>query len=168
MPGNENNPCLRTLEPLLEREEIIFPPAQGVQQPGERVPYPTLQAVANLHIIQMEDLLQLEREVMLGMEQKAIGRFRMEQQTFLSSENPESLRSNLYSNRMSRNKDKHLLKTSLMHGSECKKYTFYTYPRTKPRVVYFSRDKSWFNNSSKLLSTCYLSLYIFIGIRLKF
>jgi hypothetical protein len=26
----------------------------------------------------MEDLLQLEREVMLGMEQKAIGRFRME------------------------------------------------------------------------------------------
>jgi len=78
MPGNENNPCLRTLEPLLEREEIIFPPAQGVQQPGERVPYPTLQAVTNLHIIQMEDLLQLEREVMLGMEQKAIGRFRME------------------------------------------------------------------------------------------
>ena len=69
----------RMLEPLLERKEIIFPPAyKGVQQPAERVPDPTLQAVANLHIIQMEDLLQLERKVMLGMEQKVIGRFRME------------------------------------------------------------------------------------------
>ena len=96
MPGNENNPSLQDAGTSAGAERnSLPPPAQGVQQPGERVPYPTLQAVANLHIIQMEDLLQLEREVMLGMEQKAIGRFRMEQQTFLSSENPESLRSNL-------------------------------------------------------------------------
>ena len=79
MPGNENNPSLQDAGTSAGAERnSLPPPAQGVQQPGERVPYPTLQAVANLHITQMEDLLQLEREVMLRMEQKAIRRFRME------------------------------------------------------------------------------------------
>ena len=78
MPGNENNPSLQDAGTSDGVQGNNLPPAQGVQQPGERVPDLTLQAVANLHIIQMEDLLQLEREVMFGMEQKVIGRFRME------------------------------------------------------------------------------------------
>ena len=51
MTGNNNNPNLQDAEPPLERKEIIFPPAQGVQQPGEGVPDPTLQAVANLQTV---------------------------------------------------------------------------------------------------------------------